>query len=207
VEALETAGVRVWTTFPKTVRQAMDVLWLLVGIYGSRSAALRLETLEMTVDWAEAALGERQPVSYFCPIWQEETSAGRQWWMTFNSQTYPHDVLRLAGGNNLFAQRERRYPLGADLGTDDAQDPLERDTRYPRLTLEEVRAADPQMILLPSEPFSFDESHREAMLNLLSGTRAAAREQVHLLDGSLITWHGTRLGRALGMLPALFGEV
>src|SRR5512139_3602968 len=28
VETLEAAGVRVWVTFPKTVRQALDVLWI-----------------------------------------------------------------------------------------------------------------------------------------------------------------------------------
>ncbi len=206
VEALEQAGVRVWVTFPKTVRQALDVLWILVGIFGSRPAALRLETLERTVDWAEAALGDRPPVSYFCPIWQDVTSAGQPWWMTFNHQTYANDVLRIAGGSNVFSQRQRRYPLEADLGLADPQEAEERDTRYPRLPLEEIRAADPEMILLPSEPYAFGENHRQALLELLPETRAVQRGRIHLVEGSLITWHGTRLARALGTLPILFSE-
>jgi ABC-type Fe3+-hydroxamate transport system substrate-binding protein len=126
--------------------------------------------------------------------------------MTFNVHTYASDVLRLAGGENVFAGRQRHYPLDADLGREEAQDPGSRDTRYPRVTLEEARLADPQVILLPSEPFAFSENRREAMVGLLAGTQAVERGQVYLVDGSLITWHGTRLGRALSELPALFAE-
>jgi ABC-type Fe3+-hydroxamate transport system substrate-binding protein len=207
VEALEMAGLRVLVTFPKTVRQALDVLWMLVGVYGDRAAAMRLETLEITVDWAEAALGERQPKACFCPIWEDATSDGQPWWMTFNHQTYAHDVLRLAGGENVFGGRARRYPLGADLGTEAPQDPGERDTRYPRLTLDEARAADPEVILLPSEPFPFTERHLDVFRTRLEGTRAAQQGRILLVDGSLLTWHGTRLGKALSVLPALLAEV
>jgi iron complex transport system substrate-binding protein len=204
VEALEAGGVQVWVTFPKTVRQALDVLWTLVGIYSNRQAAMRLETIEITVDWAEAALEERRPKRFFCPIWKEQTSEGQYWWMTFNDQTYASDVLRLSGGENIFASRQRRYPLAADLGQEAALENIERDTRYPRISLEEIRAADPEVIILPSEPYIFNESDRDALYELLTGTVAVATGQVHLVDGSLITWHGTRLGRALSKLPALF---
>ena len=70
VESLEEAGVKVWVTFPKTLRQAMDVLWTIVGLYQSRTAAIRLETLELTLDWAEEAAKDRPTWRYFCPIWQ-----------------------------------------------------------------------------------------------------------------------------------------
>ncbi|RPI33249.1 MAG: hypothetical protein EHM70_06585 [Chloroflexota bacterium] len=33
VEALERAGIQVWVSFPQTVRQAMDVLWTMAGIF------------------------------------------------------------------------------------------------------------------------------------------------------------------------------
>ena len=46
VEALEAGGAPVWVTFPRTVRQALDVLWTLVGLFHDRAAGLRLETLE-----------------------------------------------------------------------------------------------------------------------------------------------------------------
>jgi iron complex transport system substrate-binding protein len=204
VEAMEAAGLRVWVTFPQTVRQSVDVLWILVGIYGSRLAAVRLETLEITLDWAVSAAESQPKLRYFCPIWEDQTVAGEAWWMTFNNQTYAHDLLRLAGGENIFAERERRYPLDADLGKEPPQKAGEHDTRYPRVILEEIRSANPEVILLPNEPFPYTEKHLQAFKILLAGTPAVDNERLHLADGSLITWHGTRLGSALRELPAYF---
>lgn len=207
VEALESLGLAVWVTFPKTVRQALDVLWRLVGVFQDKPAAIRLETLEFTLEWAESSLETRQPWHYFCPIWQHIPSGeGNPWWMTFNQETYCNDVLRLMGGRNIFAQRARRYPLEADLGQGEAEAAGERDTRYPRLSLDEIRSAQPDVILLPSEPFAFDEAARQALCEYLVDTPAVRNGRVHSFDGSLITWHGTRLARALRELPDVLGE-
>jgi len=203
VNTLEAAGLPVWVTFPKTVRQSLDVLWAMVGIFRDQDAAIRLQTLEKSVEWAESALTEREPRRLFCPIWQSETPQGTLWWMTMNSQTYVHDLLRLAGGNNVFAQRERRYPLEADLGLVEAEDPGERDRRYPRVSLDEILEMKPEVILLPSEPFSFTKSHRDEMGSWFRETPAVREGWIYLVDGSLLTWHGTRLARSLQELPAL----
>ncbi|MGE5221583.1 MAG: helical backbone metal receptor [Omnitrophica WOR_2 bacterium] len=207
VEALEAAGERVWVTFPKTVRQAVDVLWVLVGIYQDRQAAARLETLEMSLEWAESAAASAQPVRYFCPIWKDTTSGNEPWWMTFNHETYCHDLLRLAGGENVFASRERRYPLSADLKNISVKlekEDYKGDTRYPRVPLDEIRAADPEIILLPNEPFAFEQRHADELHRLLPDVKAVRNGKVHLIEGNLITWHGTRLGLALRELPGLF---
>ncbi|MCK4976893.1 MAG: ABC transporter substrate-binding protein [Anaerolineales bacterium] len=204
VEKLEAAGIRVWVTFPKSVREMLDVLWTLTGIFQSRMAAARLETLELSLEWAQSAVIDKRPIRYFCPIWYDKTNKGQPWWMTFNQYTYSHDLLAMVGGLNTFSQRERRHPLEADLGMEQAQDPLKRDTRYPRLLLAEIRVADPEIILLPDEPFSFEHAHRLELEALLADTAAVRNGRVYQVEGSLITWHGTRLGRALQELPSLF---
>jgi ABC-type Fe3+-hydroxamate transport system substrate-binding protein len=204
VEALEDAGVAVWVTFPKTVRTALDVLWVITGIFQSRSAAIRLETLELTLDWARDAAKERTPQRYFCPIWSGITPEGQIWWMTFNLETYCHDLLKVVGGENVFATRQRRYPLSADINHGPAEAAGERDVRYPRVTPEEVLMAQPEIILLPSEPYEFSEVDRDQVVSLLIDTPAVRRGNVHFVDGSLITWHGTRMARALRDLPELF---
>jgi hypothetical protein len=203
VEALEAAGTAVWVTFPRTVLESLDVLWKLVELFHSHEASLRLRTLELTLDWAISSVDERRTVRYFCPIWQETTQSGQPWWMTFNRQTYPSDLLLLIGGENVFAERERRYPLAADLRLEAAQDPGERDTRYPRVMAEEIIAARPEVILLPDEPFAFDENHSRQIAEMLAETPAAQKGCIYPIDGSLITWHGTRLARALRELPAV----
>ncbi len=213
VEKLEAARIPVWVTFPKTVRQAMDVLWALVGIYKDRNAATRLEILEITLDWVETARKEETQIwRYFCPIWQETPTDRSQlntkgWWMVFNQDTYPSDLLRLLGGENIFAQRKRKYPLDADLGLAPEQPAENRDTRYPRVDWDEVNQANPEVILLPNEPFPFTQEHQEWMAQLFPGTFAAQKGQILMIDGSLITWHGTRLARALQELPILFSGI
>jgi iron complex transport system substrate-binding protein len=199
VEALEAEGVKVWVTFPQTIRQSLDVLWLLVGLFQSRPAAIRLETLELTVEWAESALEDRKPWRYFCPIWQDESG-----WMTFNRETYVNDVLRLMGGENVFAGRDFNSPELNDVSGVSLKDG-ERTIRYPRVTLADIRVAAPEVIVLPSEPFAFGEADHLRLKELLPEIPAVRNGHIHSVDGSLITWHGTRLARALRELPVLLG--
>ncbi len=203
VEALQRAGVPVLVVFPKSAQQAMEMLWGLAGIFRSDEAGARLQVLQRALDWAGYAAADRIAKRTFCPIWQESGQYGT-WWMTFNQDTYPHDLLSLLGGENVFAERERRYPLEADLGMGQPEPAGERDTRYPRVTREEILAAAPEVILLPDEPYRFSAAERDNLLKELADTPAAQTQRVHLLDGSLITWYGTRLGKALTELADLF---
>ena len=203
VEALREAGLTVWVTFPCTVDEALRDLRELIGLFRAAEVGLKLETLERAVEWARLAAGQRPPVRVFVPIWRGETDREGLWWMTFNRRTYAHDVLVICGGENVFAERERRYPLAADLG-DGAPRPAEgRDTRYPRVRPEEVLEAEPEVILLPDEPYAFGPKEEAELRERLVDTPAVQAGRVHRIDGSLLTWHGTRLGKALKVLPTL----
>ncbi len=204
IHGLREAGIKVWITFPKTIRDAVDVLWVMAGIFQSKMAALRLEILEHSLDWATAAGSERQhDIRYFCPIWQDVTPDGELWWMTFNRHTYMHDLLEKLGGINIFTNRERIEPLEADLGKIQVFDTNDYDTRYPRVSIEEIRAANPELILLPDDPYKFGEEHQKVFYQWFDQCAAAKQGKILLVDGSLITWYGTRLARALEILPSL----
>lgn len=206
VAHLEQAGIKVWVSFPKNVSQALDVLYSLAKVYQDQAGVERVNALRSETGRWESAVEERQSLSYFCPIWQGE-EAGELWWMAFNQDTYPHDLLRLFGLTNSFSARKRRYPLSADLGrgpeTGLEDDSLDR--RYPRLSTQEVREAAPDLILLPDEPYLFKEEHRQQITELLAEVRAVQTGRVYLLDGSLLTWHGIRLEKALDELPGILG--
>lgn len=203
VTALESAGVKVWVTFPKTVRGMLDTLWILAGIYRSEEAAARLQTLEIGVEWARAASENQSRFRYFCPIWQDQTKNTR-WWMTFNQDTYASDLLSLFGGENVFANRRRRYPLGSDLGVEKEEPAGDRDTRYPRVTIEEIRASAPDVILLPDEPFVFGEEHRQQFLAELGNIPAGKMGRIFCFDGTWIAWYGTRIAKAIDGFGELF---
>ena len=203
VEALRLAGVRVWLTFPKTVRETLQDLWNIVRMCRADAAGEMLLNLERSLEWAELAAGDMAARRYFCPIWQGEADGGRRWWMTFNSQTYPADLLSLFGYHNIFAGRMRRYPLEADLGLAEGEAAGEKDVRYPCVTLEEALALSPEVILLPSEPYCYSAADLKTFYSIFGTTPAAAHRRIKLVDGTLLMWSGTRLGKALALLPEL----
>jgi len=204
VEILAQAGISVWVTHPHSVKETLDMLWALAGRFEDQSAALRLKSLAVSLEWAQAAALDHPLRSVFCPIWYEQNIHGVEWWMSFNRQTYCHDILQACGGQNVFADRDRRYPLSADLGQTPAEPAEDRDTRYPRLRLDEIQAAQPEVILLPNEPYVFNSTHQEYLSERLSDTPAARNHRIFLVEGSLITWPGTRCVRALQELPTYF---
>jgi ABC-type Fe3+-hydroxamate transport system substrate-binding protein len=207
VRALEAAGLRVWVTFPTSVREALDLLWETIRVFRAPHLAATLSALEASVELASLAAASQPPVRAFVPIWREAGPASQPpaWWMTLNRDTYTHDVLRICGFDNVFADRRRRYPLAADLDPDrHSPEPLEagRDTRYPRVSSAEVAQRAPDAILLPSEPYPFGPDDAAAF-DALPEIPAAAAGRIYLVDGSLLTWPGTCLGRAIAELPAL----
>lgn len=206
VQALRAAGIPVWLTFPHTVEDTMVMLLELAAGFQYPAASVPVRILEMALGWARISSQNNPQIRYFCPIWQDGTGDSPAWWMTFNDDTYCADVLAHFGCENVFGARQRRYPLAADLGLAGAEPAGERDTRYPRVALEEIRAAQPQLILLPSEPFAFGDDHLRVMQNLFAETPAAQAGRILRIDGTLITWCGTRLGRALETLPEVLSR-
>jgi ABC-type Fe3+-hydroxamate transport system substrate-binding protein len=200
VLALKAAQIPVWVTFPRTVADAFNLLWNIMHVFDEPVMVPRVRLIEQTMDWvwrtSEKRL-EAQPTRVFVPIWLDPL-------MTFNEDTYASDLLRICGVINVFSTRERRYPLKADLGKSPAHTDTRlagRDTRYPRVTLEEVVLAQPDILLLPSEPFAFSEAHGPVFSKL--DIPAARNNRIILVDGSLLTWHGTRIAHALNTLPDL----
>src|SRR2546425_13246245 len=71
------------------------------------------------------------------------------------------DALRLGGGENVFGERQRLYPLAADLGQAVPRPAGTRGTRYPRVALDEGGKRAPRIVLLPDEPHPFSERDAE----------------------------------------------
>jgi ABC-type Fe3+-hydroxamate transport system substrate-binding protein len=121
--------------------------------------------------------------------------------MTIRGDTFISDMLDLAGGANIFAGRTRRYPLAADLGLAPALSAEKvgaRDVRYPRVTLDEVVALRPEVVLLPDEPHPFSEADADVLRALnLPASRAG---RIHRIEGRALSWYSPRLGDGLATL-------
>lgn len=176
---LEDAGLAIYVSDPRTVDAALELITRLGAAVGSpeRGRALAAEQRARVAAVAAAGAGAR-PVRYFCPIWKRP-------WMGFSAATYAHDVLRLAGGMNVLAARRERYP---------------------RVTLAEVAAAAPEIVLLPDEPYPFAARDRADLVPLAT-TPALASGQVHLVDGKALGWYGPRTAAGVETFAALLGAV
>jgi ABC-type Fe3+-hydroxamate transport system substrate-binding protein len=199
VEALLAAKQRVYIAFPKRVEAGLSHLARLARIFhlGGDSTAKRLlkdgyEALRA----AEALRSKLVPRRVFCPIWADPL-------MTIHGATYISDMLDLVGAQNIFADRERRYPLAADMGKRAplASDKVAgRDTRYPRVTAEEVRQRAPELILLPSEPHPFNDADKAILAAIESPASTAGA--IHFIDGKDLSWYGSRAVTGIERLRA-----
>jgi ABC-type Fe3+-hydroxamate transport system substrate-binding protein len=199
VEQLAAAGIAVYVFAPRTVRDGIDLLWRVADLVECRSEVTgQIQAIEQ--DYAEtvALVAHRQRVRVFCPIWKDP-------YMTINADTYVHDVLWVCGGENIFAHRQRRFPLAADLGQQaeaTGERFMEQDRRYPRITLEEMATLHPEVILLPDEPYVFSEADI-ADFTPFPEVPAVRDGRIFLIDGKIVSWYGPRIGHSLRTLRAL----
>jgi len=177
VDTLRAWGIPVWVTYPRTVAEGLAMIRELGEVTGARAAAeALLVELEPLYAHVRAASARRRPVPVFYPIWREP-------WMTIGRDTYIHDLLGVCGAANVFGDRPERYPT---------------------LTLDEMAARRPEVIVLPDEPFRFRRAHL-ADFAPYADVPAVRDGRLHLVDGKPFSWHGPRIGDALRTLPALFG--
>jgi ABC-type Fe3+-hydroxamate transport system substrate-binding protein len=177
-DTLAATGCPVFVTEPKTILDGVRGIARLGLVSGCRAAGEALAAAqEARVQATLAATSGHPRVRYFCPIWRKP-------WMTFNADTYTHDMLRAAGGENVCT---------------DAAD------RYPTVTLERIAAADPAIVLLPDEPYRFTPKDRPALAPL-ADTSALRHERVHFVDGKALAWYGPRIADGLENFAAIFSS-
>jgi len=157
---------------PRSVRQAADAL---------RELAERLDAAETVTPFllrieaqlAAAATSQlgRGPVPVFYAIWRKP-------WMSVNRDTFVHDVLRIAGAQNVCA---------------------DAPARYPEIAVADVLGQRPAIVLLPSEPWAFTDVERAE----LERERTFGMARLLLCDGRDFCWHGTRMADGLGRAAEL----
>ena len=104
-------------------------------------------------------------------IWHEP-------WMGVGGQTFIHSMLEKAGFINV----------------------LENCNRYPELTETHIQELNPEVVLLSSEPFPFNEAHVAEMRNILPNAK------IKLVDGEIFSWYGSRLIKVPAYFNGLFAS-
>ncbi len=160
-DALMASGVRCHVSFPRDIA---DTAHMVRDIGATIRASAEAERIAATIEQRARRVRESArsapPVRYVYMIWRKP-------WMVAAGNTFVTAMLALPGGVNVFGDRMERYPT---------------------VTSEELAAADPDVMLLSSEPFPFKEKHAEE----LSAATGLPRERMQLVDGEYLTWHGSR---------------
>jgi ABC-type Fe3+-hydroxamate transport system substrate-binding protein len=195
VGRLAERGIDVWVSYPRTVREGAELLSELAELGADAEARERVvePVFEALI---EAEARPRGPAPrVFCPIWRDP-------WMTIGRDTYIHDLIELCGGRNAFAGASSEE--GAEEDSGGAVDGRAGARRYPIVSLEQVVAARPELILLPDEPYAFGARDAEELEKL--DIPAARSGGIHLIDGSLVSWYGPRIGQAIQAFTAIFAR-
>jgi len=150
------------------VAAGLDVHVLdVVSVEGALSQMSELAR-RLGVAWQPFALAEppaRPGLSVFVPIW-------RRPWMSVNALTYGSDLLARLGVRNVLGSHAQRYPT---------------------VTIDEVAALGPDLVLAPTEPYVFSDRHLDELATL------APVEEV---DGRDLFWWGVRTPAAIDRLAA-----
>ncbi|HEU4424550.1 MAG TPA: helical backbone metal receptor [Pilimelia sp.] len=103
------------------------------------------------------------------PVW-------RRPWVVLGSGTFAGDLLRRLGIHNVYGDAPERYP---------------------RPTLAQLRAREPELLVLPDEPYPFTAG---------DGPEAFPGTPYALVSGRHLTWYGPSLAEARQVLSAQLDE-
>lgn len=175
VDALRAAGVPVFVTYPRTVREGIQLIRDLGALVGKTSSADAIGAMgEEALAAIEQRTDGRERVRVFCPIW-------RRPYMTINADTYMDSMLWTCGGENIF----RNSP-----------------DRYPTVDLAEMARLRPDVVLLPDEPFPFGQKHLEDFRGM-ADVPAILTGRLHFVDGKVLSWYGPRIAESLRTLTGI----
>ncbi len=99
--------------------------------------------------------------------------------MSIGQDTFIHQMLDKCGFRNVFGNL----------------------SRYPEITLAQLKAAQPDLILLSTEPYPFQAKHIHEFKDICPTTL------VKLVDGELFSWYGSRLQHSVAYFERLIIEV
>ena len=105
----------------------------------------------------------------------------REPWMTVSPDTYIANMLALLGWHTV---------------------PGVTDQRYPALSASTLGSLQADLCLLSSEPYPFRDKHLTEVRNLLGG-----HTPVHLIDGEMVSWYGSRAVAGLRYLATYARDV
>lgn len=158
-----------WPVWVSDVNNLAQALDMIRQIGEITNTAAKASILRSEIKTAfETAANNNIPLRTAYLIWKDP-------WMSIGGDTFIHDMLEKAGLTNIY----QSY------------------SRYPEISIEELRSMNCELLLLSSEPYPFNEKHIAGLQEQLPGTK------IVLADGEMFSWYGSRLLQS----PAYFQKL
>ncbi|WP_248960811.1 helical backbone metal receptor [Sphaerisporangium perillae] len=164
LDALRAAGVPVWVTVIRTLDDALASLRRLLVTAMGLPEPEWLPAAERAWNAGDLARGPGERRAVI-PVWRKP-------WMVVGRDTFAGDLLLRLGVQNIYAGHAERYP---------------------RIPLDELLAARPDLVVLPDEPYRFTCDDGPGFF---PGVPAA------LVSGRHLTWYGPSLAEAPQVIAA-----
>jgi ABC-type Fe3+-hydroxamate transport system substrate-binding protein len=149
-----------------------DALSMIRKVGALTNTPAEAASLAALIDRGFANMAPAPPVRVAYFIWRNP-------WMVAGDHTFIDALLKHCGLTNVFGQLPR----------------------YPAVTEAQLREAQPDFLLLSSEPYPFGEKHREELQQL------CPKAHVLLVDGEMFSWYGSRLVQSPAYLTQLLREI
>lgn len=150
----------VWMSDISNIKEAFDMITRIGAMIGKQEEAVFLKLRIETAFNQLSPVDRPQRTAYF--IWNDP-------YMVAGGDTFINDMMSRCGLENIFSGHSSRYPI---------------------ISTEELKLANPELILLSSEPFPFKEKHIQELKNSCPDAR------YDIVDGELFSWYGSRLLRS-----------
>ena len=165
-EALIAAALAVHVTHVVHIHDVAPMLRQLAEAVQADPTLIATASIDTAEDSVVRGDTSTRAPSAFVPIWRRPT-------MSINGATYASTLLAQLGVRNVLADHAQAYPT---------------------VELADVAALQPDLVLLPSEPYPFAQRHVAEYQRALPGAR------VVLVDGQDLFWWGVRTAAAVQRL-------
>lgn len=178
-ERIASAGITVIVTHPNRPQDNLSLYRLLGEIFNKSAEAERLcSAFSSSLDRLTRARSDTRTQNVLYLIWREP-------WMTVGPDTYIARTLATVGWHQV---------------------EVPGDERYPSIEPSALKSIPVDRILLSSEPYPFKDKHRREIADLL-GWRTSIDAKVHLIDGEMLSWYGSRAIDGLSYLARFVARV
>jgi ABC-type Fe3+-hydroxamate transport system substrate-binding protein len=163
----------VWVTDVNDIEDAIQMIQEIGAITDSSDLAEKmLNDINQQLSISEASVSSIPAIQTAYLIWKDP-------YMSVGGDTYINAMLEMGGFENVFKDK----------------------TRYPEITIEQIKAAGCEQIFLSSEPYPFKQKHIDEIQSQLPSIK------IELVDGEMFSWYGSSVKASLEYINALRSNI